>query len=229
MSALPTVSIFRMLDQKEMDQLAQIAQKETFPANKAVFFEGDRSEVLYFILSGSVRVYQTSEDGKERTLTTMGSGRIFGEMAMLDGKPRSASVATNEETVMLVIGHTAFRALCAKHPDMLWKVMEALCDRIRQTTDDLLDMSFRDVPYRLIRTLVNLAHQHGERRADGLRIDLPLTSAGLAGMVGSTADRVSRLLDKFEDEKVLRREGEYLVIADVKSLERSLEYEKDWA
>ena len=229
MDGLSSVSIFQKLNQSELDQLAKIVVQEKFPTDKVIFFEGDRSNVLYVIRSGSVRVYQTSLDGKEKTINTLGPGNFFGEMGLLDGAPRLASVAANEETVLLGISQKDFRALTHKVPEVLWKVLEALCDRIRKMDEEILDMSFRDVPYRVMRTLIRLSKEHGEQRLDGLRINIKLTPQILANMIGANHERVAGLLNKMQEEKILRREGEYLLITDPQGFERSLEYEKDWA
>lgn len=229
MDGLSSVSIFQKLNQSELEQLAKIVVQEKFPTDKVIFFEGDRSNVLYVIRSGSVRVYQTSLDGKEKTVNTLGPGNFFGEMGLLDGAPRLASVAANEETVLLGISQKEFRALCNKTPEVLWKVLEALTDRIRKMDEEILDMSFRDVPYRVMRTLIRLSKEHGEQRLDGLRINIKLTPQILANMIGANHERVAGLLNKMQEDKILRREGEYLLITDPQGFERSLEYEKDWA
>ena len=229
MDGLSSVSIFQKLNPSELEQLAKIVVQEKFPADKAVFFEGDRSNVLYIVRSGSVRVYQTSLEGKEKTINTLGPGAFFGVMAMLDGQTRQAGVTANEETVLLGIGQREFRSLCNRIPEVLWKVLESLCDRIRKMDEEILDMSFRDVPYRVMRTLVRLSKEHGEQRLDGLRINIKLTPQILAGMIGANVERVSGILTKLQEDKVLRREGEYLLITDARGFEKSLEYEKDWA
>lgn len=229
MDGLSSVSIFQKLNQSELEQLAKIVVQEKFPTDKVIFFEGDRSNVLYVIRSGSVRVYQTSLDGKEKTINTLGPGNFFGEMGLLDGAPRLASVAANEETVLLGISQKDFRALTHKSPEVLWKVLEALCDRIRKMDEEILDMSFRDVPYRVMRTLIRLSKEHGEQRLDGLRINIKLTPQILANMIGANHERVAGLLNKMQEEKILRREGDHLLITDPQGFERSLEYEKDWA
>src|SRR5260370_41162179 len=105
----------------EVQTRAKMGIRGRFPADKVIFFEGDRSDVLYIILSGSVRIFQTSLDGKEKTINTLATGSFFGEMAMLDGQPRSASVATIEDTTMLAIDYRTFRDFCSLHPEVLWK------------------------------------------------------------------------------------------------------------
>ena len=229
MEGLKAVSIFQKLNDAELDQLTRIARQESFAPEKVIFFEGDRSDSLYVILAGSVRVFVTSDEGKEKVINTLGKGGFFGEIAMLDGEPRSASVVANEETTMLAIGHRDFRAFCDRQPEVLWKVLATLTDRIRKIGDELLDMSFRDVPYRVLRKLNTLARQHGEQRLDGLRINFKLSPEILAGMVGANTERTSRILHKYEEEKLIRREGDYYLVLDATALERSLEYEKDWA
>jgi CRP-like cAMP-binding protein len=227
MAGLEAVPIFQKLDAAEMASLLKIAHKETFASDKVIFFEGDRSEALYVILAGSVKVFRTSEDGKEKVVNTLGPGSFFGEFAMLDGAPRSASVAALEETTMLAIEHRDFRGFVKTAPEVMWKVLEAMCVRMRRY-DDLLAAQQRDVPYRLLRSLVDLMKKHGEQRLDGVRIGVKLTIETLSGMISGPPDRVARLLTRYEEDKLLRREGEYLLVVDPYALERALEFEKDW-
>jgi CRP/FNR family transcriptional regulator, cyclic AMP receptor protein len=229
MEGLQRVSIFERLDGDELDALEKIAKKVKLRGDQAIFFEGDRSDSLYVILTGSAKVFRTSDDGEQKIISTLSAGSFFGELAMLDGQPRSAGVAALEDSELLAIGHREFREFISRNPNVLWKVMEALCERVRRLGADLLDMSFRDVPYRLLRALVQLAGKHGESRLDGLRIGVKLSARDLAGMVGANGERISRLLTKFQDEGLIRTEGDYIIVPDLRSLERSLEYAKDWS
>ena len=230
MKELASVSIFQKLSPKELKELGSIVTRRTFGPDTVVFFEGDRSDSLYVILSGSTKVYQTSDDGKEKILRTFGKGEIFGEFAMLDGHPRSASVATLEPTEMLAISHGDFRSFVESHPEALWKVTEALCERIRNMSDEMVNVTLRDVPYRLLRALNQLVERHGEASADGkgARLSTRLSVQELAGMIGASPDRVSRLLDKFHADGLVQL-GEHLAVPDVKALKRSLEYAQDWS
>jgi CRP-like cAMP-binding protein len=227
---LRAVPIFEKLSQVELGEIEKASKREVFPPERVVFFEGDRSDSLYVILRGSTKVFQTSDEGKERILNTLGPGAFFGEISMLDGGPRSASVKALEETEMLVFHHRDFRECVRRNPELLWKVLEALCANTRRQSDQLLDMTFRDVPYRLLRHLVRLVEKHGVREAGGTRIDIKLSSHDLAGMVGTNPERVSRLLQRLQSDGLLAvGSDDYLVVPDAHALERSLEYVKDWA
>src|ERR1700687_2731414 len=97
MVGLRTVPIFQKLSEAELQRLESAAKRERFPADKVIIFEGDRAESLYVILTGSVKVFRTRTDGQEKVVNTFGPGAFFGEFAMLDGSPRSASISTLEE------------------------------------------------------------------------------------------------------------------------------------
>ena len=225
---LRKISIFEKLSDDEIAKLERVVVKRWYEPDTVILFEGDKSDSMFIINSGTAKVYQTSDEGKERIVSTLASGAIFGEIAMLDGNPRSASVATIERTEMGSIAYKDFRALVSENPEVLWKVLESMCEMVRRMGADMLDMSFRDVPYRLLRTLVTLAEKHGEETPDGVRVAMKLTAESLSGMVGSNRERVSRLLQRFQDEKLIVVDGDRITIRDPRQLERSSEYAQDW-
>src|SRR5262245_8972369 len=100
MKELSQVRIFQRAGARELEQLGAIAKRESFKPDTVVFFQGDRADKLYVILSGGVTVYQQADDGKQKTLGTLGPGEIFGELTLLDGRERSATVETTEQTEM---------------------------------------------------------------------------------------------------------------------------------
>ena len=228
MQELGQVSIFSKLNPEELQKLSLIAKKQNLGPGSVVFFEGDRSDSLYVILSGSVKVYQTTNDGREKILKTFGKGDIFGEFAMIDGQPRSAAVATLEKTEMLTLNHRDFRAFATGSPEILWKVLEALCERLRKTTEDVTDIAYRDVPYRLLKALIELAEKSGQKYKDGVKIAVQLTSQDLANRVASNPQRVARLMNRFQDENLILMEDDGLVVPDLKALKKALDISQDW-
>ena len=102
-----------------------------------------------------------------------------------------------------------------------------MCKRMRRY-DDLLATQQRDVPYRLLLALMDLLRKHGEQRLDGVRIGMKLDVETLAGIVSAPRERVARLLLRYEDENLLRRESDYVLVTDPLALERALDFEKDW-
>jgi len=189
-----------------------------------VFFQDDPSDSLYVVLSGSAKIFQTSEDGKERILKIIRKGEAFGELAMIEGQPRSASVQTLEPSEMLVLVRKDFQAFCDKHPSVLWMLLQALAERLRRVNEDVLDMSFRDVPYRVLRVLSQLVERHGTAGPDGWRMSTPLLAKDLASMVGSNAEGVGRLIDGYETDGLIKRDRTSWTVPDPKALTRALEY-----
>jgi CRP/FNR family transcriptional regulator, cyclic AMP receptor protein len=176
------------------------------------------------VLAGSVKVFQTSEDGKDQVLNTLGAGESFGELAMIEGRPRTATVQTLQDAELLVLSRQDFETFAEQHPKLLWKLLQALSERVRQYMESALDLAFRDAPYRLLRVLHQLLQRHGVAEAEGRRIGLALTIGELASMVGATPDTVGRLLDGFEKDGLIRRAGESWVVPDPRALDRALEY-----
>lgn len=221
---LAQVSFFERLDEKTLDQLEVVAQKKQFSADMTVFFQDDPSDSLYVVLSGSAKIFQTSEDGQQRILKILRKGEAFGELAMIEGLPRSASVQTLEPSQMLILTRKDFQTFCDKHPSVLWMLLQAFAERLRRMNEDVLDMSFRDVPYRVLRMLSQLVERHGTAGPDGWQISMPLAAKDLASMVGSNAEVVGRLLDGFETDGLLKRDKASWVVPDPKALNRALEY-----
>ena len=229
-SAVARVSVFSKLSQTDVEELTKIVTSKKYAADKAVFFQGDPSDSLYILVKGSVKVSNASGDGREKILDILGPGEIFGELAMLDGHPRSATVTTVEPTELGSISRTDFRDFVSSRPAILWKVLESLCERVRKTSTDMLELSSREVPYRLLAALSQLAEKHGQIAADGsCLIGGSFGINDLVAMVGSSKDIVSRLLHRYQEEGLIELGKSKLIIPDPKALARALEYSSQWS
>ena len=224
MHELARVPLFDRLSGGELEKLEKLARRQRFRANTAVFFQDDPSDSLYVMLTGSAKVFHTSEDGRDRIMTTLRAGDAFGELAMIEGEPRSATVQTLEETELLVLSRRDFEGFASEHPHVLYKLLQTMCERARRIDEDVLDLSFKDVPYRVLRVLSQLLARHGESGPDGWRIKMPLTVRDLSSMVGSNTETVGRVLDRYESEGLVRRRAESWLIPDQGALARALEY-----
>jgi CRP-like cAMP-binding protein len=226
MQELANISLFSKMNAQELDKLGKVVKRESFGPNRTVFFEGDRSDALYVIVHGSAKVHQTSDQGKEQILRTVGKGEIFGEFAMFDGQPRSASITTLESTEMLSLHHRDFKAVAGAAPDILWKVLEALCDRVRQLSTEMMDATTKDVPYRLIVKLVQLAEKHGVTDRGGLRIGIKLGAHELSNMIASSPARINQLLTVLADKGLILVEGDKILVPNLGDLKKASEI--DW-
>ena len=221
---LARVPLFEQLGDADLGKLAEITSRKRFRSGTAIFFQDDPADALYVVLSGSAKVFRTSEDGRDRILMILRSGDAFGELAMIEGLPRPATVQTLEDTEMLVLSRREFEAFARAHPDFLWKLLRAMAERLRKINEDVLDLSFKDVPYRVLQLLSQLVGRHGVSGPEGWRITMPLSVRDLSSMVGANTETVSRLLDRYESEGLVRREGPNWIVPDHDSLKRALEY-----
>jgi CRP/FNR family cyclic AMP-dependent transcriptional regulator len=218
------VAFFQKLSEHELAQIAAISKRHKFNGDHVVFFEGSRSDSLYLIVSGSVKIYQEAQDGREKILRVLGAGEFFGEFSLVDGQPRSASVATLQPTEMLSIDHLDFRHFAERSPDVLWKVLEVMCERLRVVNEENFDLAFRDMPYRLVRALLKLS-EYGTAGVGGITITV--SKQDLAAMVGSGPEHVPSLLQKLADRGLVQTAGDRIHIPDTEALRKALEFTED--
>lgn len=185
-SVLAKVPFFSGVAPDHLEVLARSLQRRTVRAGKAIFRQDDPGSSLYVIESGVVKVQRTSPEGKEVILAILGPGDFFGELALLDGEPRSADAVAKEDTAVLVLERDDFIAFLDREPAVATKLLAALSRRLRRTDQLVQDAAFLDVPARLARALLQLAES--PEAATGL------TQSELAAMVGASRESVNRWL-----------------------------------
>jgi CRP/FNR family cyclic AMP-dependent transcriptional regulator len=178
-----------LLDVIDLRDFAQHAVSRTFPENTVVVREGDRTDSLYIIVSGRVKIYVSDDKGKEVMLSESGPGEYFGEM-VLDEGPRSASVKTLEPTRFLVVSKEDFREFVKKSPEFSLHLICKLISRVRALTNDVKSLALMDVYGRVARMLLELAVER-----DGvLVIDSKPTQQEIASRVCASREMVGRIL-----------------------------------
>jgi CRP/FNR family cyclic AMP-dependent transcriptional regulator len=187
---LHNIELFADLDEQEFANLAHKAVTRQFPRNTVVINEGDISDSLYVILEGAVKVFLSNEDGKEVILNTQGPGEYFGEMALLDPAPRSASVMTTEKSRLSIIAKPDFEAFLRQHPEAMLKILCRSIKRLRALTDTVGSLALLDVYGRVARLLLKLAESEGALRV----VKAELTQQDIANRIGSSREMVSRIL-----------------------------------
>ena len=217
-------AFLKKLTEHELGRLTTISRQHKFSRDHVVFFEGSRSDSLYVIVRGAVKIYRNTQDGREKILCVLGSGEFFGEFSLLDGQPRSASVATLQPTEMLSIDHLVFRRFITNSPDVLWKVLEQMCERLRTVNDENFDLAFRSTAYRFVRALLKLS-EYGTASVDG--VNVIGSRRDLAALAGCGAEQVAGLLQKLEDRNLVRIRGNNVHICDIDVLRKALEFVED--
>jgi CRP/FNR family transcriptional regulator, cyclic AMP receptor protein len=216
--------LFADLPDEETRALAAHLGKRTFGKGMILFHKDSPGQTLYLIESGLVRIFVLSETGQEMTLNVHGPGECFGEISLLDGKPRSAGAVALEPTVTYALHRDDFLRCLRDYPVLAQRIVELLAERLRHLTAYAECLAFLDVPGRLAAALLDLAERHGIKRdASAVEIDLHLTQTELATWVGATREMVNRALVVFRDQGWITIEGQTIRIVDMKQLlERTL-------
>jgi CRP/FNR family transcriptional regulator, cyclic AMP receptor protein len=176
------------LEESELQALSKHATAQAFPKNSIIINEGDRSDSIFIIVSGRVKVFLHGDDGREVVLNVHGPGEYFGEM-VLDEGPRSASVVTLETSKFLVIPKGEFRSFVSAHPDFAMRLITRLMLRVRVLTENVGSLALLDVYGRVARLLLELAVEKDGR----LVVTERLTQQDIADRVGSSREMVSRI------------------------------------
>jgi CRP/FNR family transcriptional regulator len=213
---LRSVPLFADLEQDELESFSRVAVPRSFPAATRVFHEGDHSDACYIVRSGTFRVTREHSDGRAITLATLSPGDIFGELAMLDGEVRSASVEALEDGELLALPAGEVRAMLARHPDITVKLIAALVRRLRAANERISRQSFQTVPSRVAGVLSQLVAEEGPAN-EGAEVTIRMNQADLAQLAGTSRESVSRFLADLERAGVVRPgRGRVTVLAPAK-------------
>jgi CRP/FNR family transcriptional regulator, cyclic AMP receptor protein len=200
---LSRVPLFSELSREELERISRVSVARSFPAGVRVFHEGDHSDACYLVRKGDLRVTREHPDGRAIALATLGPGDIFGELAMLDGEARSASVETLSDSELLALPAADVRRLLADHPEISVKLIAALTKRLRETNERVARQSFQTVPSRVAGVLTQLiAEESATTGRQGITIRM--TQADLAQLAGTSRESVSRFLATLERAGVVR-------------------------
>lgn len=186
-AVLASTAVFSALDPQALDRLAAAAVVRRYRRGEYLFHVGDPGDSLLVVAEGLVKVTISSPDGSDVVLAAMGPGESLGELAVLDGAPRSASVVAAEATTVFVLGRRELLGTMAAHPAVLDAVLVNLGALVRRLTETTADLVFLDLGGRLAKTLLRLA---GTQQA----IDAGLTQSDIAAMVGGSRPAVNKAL-----------------------------------
>lgn len=217
---LRQVAMFSTLADEDLVTVAELAVPRTFAPGEVVFREGDASDTCYVIRSGHARAVIEHQDGRSITLARFGPGDIFGELAMLGGGPRSATVEMLEETEAIAILGPDMRRLLRDHPDISIKLIAALGQRLREANERLSRQSFQTVQSRVASVLSQLVVAAREEGAPDGDVLITATQADLAQLAGSSRESASRFLAVLERAGIITQGRGRLTVHDAAALER---------
>src|SRR5579883_2575397 len=221
-SYLKQVDIFSSLSDEDVHELGGIIRRRTFRSGEVIFHRDDPGQVLYIIKEGKVKICLISPDGQEISLVVFGKGECFGELALLDGLPRSADAIAMERAECYTLQRSDFHNAIMKNPTIAIQVMEVLSKRLRSTDQQVEDLIFLDVYGRVAKKLIELADSHGSRVDDGTRIEVRLTQQELASMVGASRESVNKVMGYFTDKGYISTDKHRITLHKINDLKRRI-------
>jgi CRP/FNR family transcriptional regulator/CRP/FNR family cyclic AMP-dependent transcriptional regulator len=217
---LREIPLFAGLPEADRVVLASLVRRRRQRAGETIFMAGDPGDRLYLIESGTVKICLTSLDGREVTLALLGPGEFFGDLALLDGLPRSSDAVAVDVCEFLLLGRDDFLHFVASRPGVALHLLEVLSLRLRNDNELVQDAAFLDIPGRLARVILRLARSVGHPAGEGILIGRRLTQADLAGMIGATRESVNKCLATYERQGIIERQHGMIRVIKPDALER---------
>ena len=212
---LRSLELFSELAPAELDAVVPVTRAKLFAPREVVVRQGEPAEMAFAVVYGRLKVVTESGSGQEAVVGVLRKGEVFGELAILDGGARSATVIALAPTLLLAIDRRKLHALLLKEATVSYKLLLVLARRLRQLIGA---REVLDVPARLAKQLMQLADDDGESVAGGVRLRTELSQRELGAMIGATRESVNKNLAALAKKGVVRSDGRQLVVVDLPAL-----------
>ncbi|MDF2723477.1 MAG: Crp/Fnr family transcriptional regulator [Paenibacillus sp.] len=201
---LGKLPLFHSLNDRQLESVSDVCQVKFYKAETILFHEHEVGAFFYIVISGGVKIYTSNRNcGDEKILAVIGKGEVFGELALLDGKPRSATAQAIEDTQVLSLRANEFTALLKDHFDITLNIVKELCERLRETNEQVRDLTFLDAKERVVKTLVKLATKHGSRSGNRIIIQLKLSYDEISKMAGVPLMLLYQVFKDMQNKEIL--------------------------
>ncbi|MGD9366490.1 MAG: Crp/Fnr family transcriptional regulator [Desulfobacteraceae bacterium] len=212
---LASTPLFSGLNEEQLSQIRGIAQDKQFGRGQAIFWEGDPGNGFYLVVSGKVKVYKTSLEGKEQILHIYGPGHPIGEVPVFSGSRFPANAMAIEKSRMLFFPRKDFVDLISGQPSLALNMLAVLSMRLRQFTVQVENLSLKEVPARLASYLVYLASEQGSPDI----VTLPISKGQLASLLGTIPETLSRIFNKMTQQGLIKVKGSEITIVNKDEIE----------
>lgn len=215
--------LFSDASDSSLAPIAQTAQVETFRRGTAIFAAEDPADGLRIVLSGQVRIWMADAQGRELTLNFLGEGDTFGEIALLDGLPRTSHATALEVTQCLFVPKVAMERALAQDPSFAHQLILSMCELMRRNLGTISGFAFEGLEARLAQMIFNLSFDHAELDGNSARFTRKFSQTDIAQLLGVTREAVNKRLKVLEAENLVVVEGGFLVIRDLQKLRERAE------
>jgi CRP-like cAMP-binding protein len=215
---LSSVPLFSSLTEEELKDLGAISAHQKFGREEVVIMQGEEGGSFFVILSGRVKVVIDSPQGKEVTLAILSSDDFFGEMSLIDGVARSATVITLEPTEALMIHSRDFDLYMRRYPEVSIKLMKIFIGRLRHADRQIEHLALHSVKGRMARMILDWVVNLGTIRPDGVHFQFPYTHKEIAGMLGTSRESVTRMITELKEEGFLSIDKNKVCVSNLEGL-----------
>ena len=216
--SLQRCALFAHVEPAGLRVLAGAMVRRRFRRNEVIFHQGDPGDSLHVVATGAVKIVLPSPGGDEAIIATLQPGDFFGELALLDGAPHSATATAVEPVETLSLARAPFHHLLDEDRGLRMALLSGLAAELRRLTGHVEELHFLDLAGRLAMRLVRLARERDPGAEREVRLDWPFTQSDLAAMIGGTRQSVNKLLSRLVEDGLLVIEHDTLVIRDVQAL-----------
>lgn len=217
------VPLFSVLEDEQREELAACLRSRRFGAGQPIFLQGDPGDEMYLVLEGRIRIAAESSSGREVTLAMMRDGGFFGDMALLDGQPRSASAYAESACHTLMLRRIDFHSYLDTSPATAKHLLAFLSQRLREANDKIQDLALLTVRQRLAAVLIDLALKDGEEHPNGLMLGKSVNHRVLAGLLGTSRETVSRMAAELRELDLIEQHGRRVLVKNIDGLRALLE------
>jgi CRP/FNR family cyclic AMP-dependent transcriptional regulator len=219
---LGLIALFRGLTRAELGQLSEVLQSRIFPAGKMIVTAGQQGEAVYFILSGTVKVYVEQEDGREVIISILGPGECFGEMSPLDQSGRSPNVVTVEGSELLWLDCTTFRRLLLTGQTLAFNLACVLSMRLQLANEQIRALATLEAENRIARQILAFSEKYGKVLPNGdLHIPIRLTQSDIAALAGASREHTNKILVSYRERGYLSADRRhYITVHNPQALAR---------
>ena len=208
------------LSPNEIDALISYARVERYPAGREIFAKGSPGQSLVAVLRGSIKISSLSNEGKEIVFNIINAGEIFGEIAVLDGEERSADATAMNDCELLVLNRRDFLHLLENRADLCMIMLRILCQRLRQTSEQVEDVMFRHLESRLAKRLLHLAERTRPHGLQSSSVELHVSQRELGNMAGGSRESVNKILQSWHRQGLIDLGKASVLIRDIEALRR---------
>jgi len=214
---LKNLLMFKDLNEESLQKIYKIWHEKEYKKGSIIFMEGDPGVAFYYIISGKVKLYTTSCDGREHIINIFGDGCVFGEATLLTGIDYPATAETLEDSKIGVLKNNDLENLIKEDTSLALEIIKVLSRRLIMASRVIRNMAFKDTAQRTAAALFELSQNHGVNTHDGIELNLEITRQELADVVGASRESISRVLSRLKKNGIIDINSN-ITIKDIKKL-----------